>query len=35
MAKMKSIGTITKNLKKALKGYNKGQDITSYENTYT
>lgn len=31
MAKMKSIGTITKNLKKALKGYNKGQDITSYE----
>lgn len=28
---MKSIGTITKNLKKALKGYNKGQDITSYE----
>ncbi|MBO5095357.1 MAG: N-6 DNA methylase [Bacilli bacterium] len=31
MGRMKSVGTITKNLKKALTGYNKGQDITSYE----
>lgn len=31
MGRMKSVGTITNNLKKALTGYNQGQDITSYE----